>query len=87
LKLEKPNRTELEQKKPSQTRKKPSQTKKTEPNRFELVSVFVKNKFRFGYFFDKNRTEPKMITPTILSKAILSFQSDPTKLLIFFIFF
>jgi hypothetical protein len=43
-------------KKLSQTGKKPSQTEKTEPSRFEPVSVFLK-KNRFGYvFFIK--TEP-----------------------------
>jgi len=50
---------------------------KTKPNRFELIFIlknrtktdqfqfdfsFLKKKFRFGYFFDKNRTELKMTT-------------------------
>jgi hypothetical protein len=36
---------------------------RTETGWFDPVSVFFK-KFRFVIFFDKNRTEPKMITPT-----------------------
>jgi hypothetical protein len=38
---------------------------RTETGRFEPVSVqfrFFKKKIQFGYFFDKNRTEPKMNT-------------------------
>jgi hypothetical protein len=75
LKLKKPNRTE---KKPSQTEKKSSKTglnqflsKKTEPNRtktgqFEPVSVFFFLSFDLiTFFFDKNRIEPKIITPNI----------------------
>jgi hypothetical protein len=34
---------------------------RTETGRFEPVSIFFLN--RFGYFFYKNQTEPKMITP------------------------
>jgi hypothetical protein len=62
-----------------ETEKTESKPEKTEPNRFEPVFVqktepkpvglnrfrFFKKKNRFGYFFfNKNRTEPKMITPT-----------------------
>jgi hypothetical protein len=74
-----PNRTQIEKnrKKPGQNRAKPSQTKKTKPNRFEPVFVlktepnrietgqFEPVSVRFQFFFDKNRTEPKMITPSL----------------------
>jgi hypothetical protein len=71
------NRIKPKQKK---ARKKLSQTGKTEPNRFELVFVLKNqiepnpvglNRFRFKkkliwlYFFNKNRTKLKIITPTI----------------------
>jgi hypothetical protein len=56
-------------KKQSQNRAKPVWTgfcskkpNRTETSRFEPVSVFFK--IQFGYFFDKNRTEPKMNTPS-----------------------
>jgi hypothetical protein len=39
---------------------------RTETGRFDLVSVFFSKKKNFSLvtFFDKNRTEPKMITPS-----------------------
>ena len=58
--------------------------KRTEPNRnrsvwpgFGSVSVFFCQKkiFRFSYFFDKNRTEPKMITTTCTSLQFSFFES------------
>jgi len=75
LKKTEPNRKKPSQtgKKPSQARKKPIQTGKpsqtgfvpkiTEPNRNWSVwtgfsFIFLK-KISFGYFFDKNQTEPK----------------------------
>jgi hypothetical protein len=71
LKPKKGNRTQT-RKKTKPNRKKPSQNKKTEPNRFEpvfvlknrtktgrfeVVSVFLKNKFNLIIFFIK--TKPK----------------------------
>ena len=67
--MKKPNRTETD-KKPepnrAKTGKNRAKTRKTEPNRFEPVLVFFSKKKYFGLvtYFDKNRTEPKMITPT-----------------------
>ena len=71
----KPGQTEKTKPKPSQTEKtKPNRFEpvfviknQTETGRFEPISVrfrffYKKIKFWFGYFFNKNRTEPKMIT-------------------------
>jgi hypothetical protein len=67
-------------KKPSQNRENRAKTRKTDPNRFEPVFAqktepkpigltrfrffFQKKNFGLVTFFDKNRTEPKMITPS-----------------------
>jgi len=63
-----PNRTETD-KKPEKTepnRFEPvfALKNRTETSRFDLVSVFFKKKFSLVTFFDKNRIEPKMITPS-----------------------
>jgi hypothetical protein len=85
LKPKKPNRTELKLKKPSQTKKtsqakktKPNRFEpvfilnkpnRTETDRFEPVSVFFKKNSVWLLFFDKNRTELKIITPNSLSTS------------------
>ena len=38
---------------------------RTETGRFELVSISFKKKFNLIIFFNKNRTEPKIINPNI----------------------
>jgi outer membrane biosynthesis protein TonB len=63
----KPEKTEPKPEKTKPKPRKPSQTEKPEPNRFDPVSVrfrFFFFKFGLVTFFDKNRTEPKMITPS-----------------------
>jgi len=79
IKKTKLNRTQTEKnwKKTEPNRKKSSQTglnrflsqktNRTEPKPVNLNRFrFFLKKFRSGYFFfDKNRTKPKMITPTI----------------------
>ena len=78
-KLKKPNRTETD-KKPEKNRAKPEnpsqnrfepvfslkKANRTETGRFDPISVFFskQKKFNLITFFDKNRTEPKMISPT-----------------------
>jgi hypothetical protein len=76
-KPEKPSQTEKtnqNRKKPSQNREtEPNRFEpvfalknRTEPKPVGLTRFrffFQKKKFRFGYFFDKNRTEPKIISP------------------------
>jgi hypothetical protein len=56
-------KTEPNRKKLSQNQKKPSQNR-TETGRFDPVSVFFSKKkiLVWLFFFNKNRTEPKMIT-------------------------
>jgi hypothetical protein len=46
---------------------------RTETGQFDPVSVFFFKKKKFGLvtFFDKNRTEPKMISPTSQQQIIL----------------
>ena len=73
----KPSQTEPKPRKPSQNRKnraKPVWTgfclkkpNRTETGRFDPVSVFFFKKKNFGLviFFDKNRIEPKIITPNL----------------------
>jgi len=64
-----PNRFE-----PAFALKKPN---RTETGRFDPVSVFFQKKnFSLVTFFDKNRTEPKMITST-LNKWLGCFQVEP----------
>ena len=61
----KPEKNRAKPKKPIQTGFCPKKPNRTETGRFELVLVFF-FKYRFGYFlFDKNRTEPKIITPRL----------------------
>jgi hypothetical protein len=67
---------ETEKTKPNSNRKNQTEPEKTEPNRFEPVfvlknrteicrfePVLVFKKIQFDYFFYKNRTEQKIITP------------------------
>jgi len=70
-------KTEPKPRKPSQNRKNraklvwtgfcPKKPNRTETGRFDPVSVFFFKKKYFGLviFFDKNRTEPKIITSTL----------------------
>ena len=73
-------KTEPNREKPSQTGKKPSQTGKTEPNQFFSQNNWTKPKpvglhrFRNRFwllFFDKNRTEPKIIALNWTSQIFL----------------
>jgi len=83
-----PNRIETGQK-PSQNQKKQSQNRAKpvwtgffpkKPNRnrsvwpgFGSILVFLKKKFGLVTFFDKNRTEPKMITPIAKYRGRFNF--------------
>jgi len=71
----KPEKPSQNRKKPSQNRENrakpvwtgffPKNPNRTETGRFDPVSVYLKKKFGLVTFFDKNQTEPKMITPNI----------------------
>jgi len=66
LKLE--NRTESNR---TQTKKKkPSQIGKNRAGRFEPVLVFFGKNWFLLFFFYKNQTEPKIITPNVMYKII-----------------
>ena len=73
---EKTEKTEPKPEKPSQTglnRFCPKKPNRTETGRFDPVSVFFFKKKNIGLviFFDKNRTEPKMITPSFLQASLI----------------